>query len=45
MRQQYENMSEEEKQKAMQQMRQKFENMSDEEKKQMRQRWQQGGSQ
>jgi hypothetical protein len=43
MRQRFENMTDEERQKAREQMRQRFENMSEEEREAMRQRFQSGG--
>jgi len=44
MRQRFENMSPEERQKEIEKMRQRFENMSPEEQQKMRERFQGGGS-
>jgi HlyD family secretion protein len=45
MRSRFENMTDEERQKAREEMRQRFENMSEEERQAMRQRFQRGGGQ
>jgi len=45
MRRRFENMSDEERQKAIEQMRRRFENMSEEERQALRQRFQRGGGQ